>query len=123
MPTHTLEQIIDDAFEHRSELRLGHVPRDLADALERVFLDLNAGVLRVCEKIDGAWVTHQWLKKAVLLSFRTQDNRVVESGAFTYYDKVPGRFEGYSDARFREGGFRVVPGAVVRNGSFIARNS
>jgi len=122
MPTHTLEQIIDDAFEHRSEIRPGQVPGELAAALERILRDLNAGVLRVSEKIDGAWVTHQWLKKAVLLSFRTKDNHVVDSGAFTYYDKVPNRFEGYTDARYREGGFRVVPGAVVRNGVFIGKN-
>jgi 2,3,4,5-tetrahydropyridine-2-carboxylate N-succinyltransferase len=122
MPTHSLEQLVNDAFEHRAELRPGQVPKDLADALDRILCDLNAGVLRVSEKVDGACVTHQWLKKAVLLSFRTQDNRVMESGAFTYYDKVPMRFDGYTDARFREGGFRIVPGAIVRNGAFIGRN-
>jgi len=67
-------------------------------------------------------VTHQWLKKAVLLYFRAHDNRVMESGGMTFYDKVPTRFDGYTEERFREGGFRVVPPAVARTGSFIGRN-
>jgi 2,3,4,5-tetrahydropyridine-2-carboxylate N-succinyltransferase len=122
MLTHTLQQIVDDAYERRAEIRPGQVPADMAEALEQILRDLNAGVLRVAEKIDGTWTTHHWLKKAVLLSFRAHDNRVMESGAFAYYDKVPTRFDGYTDAQFRHGGFRVVPGAVVRNGTFIGKN-
>jgi 2,3,4,5-tetrahydropyridine-2-carboxylate N-succinyltransferase len=73
--------------------------------------------------VDGTWVTHQWIKKAVLLYFRTHDNQVISgAGGVNWFDKVPLRFDGYSDAQFREGGFRVVPPAVARAGSFIARN-
>jgi len=122
MKTHALEQVIDDAFERRADIRPGQVPADLVEAFDFIIRDLNSGVLRVAEKIDGQWVTHQWLKKAVLLYFRAHDNRVMESGGMTFYDKVPTRFDGYTEERFREGGFRVVPPAVARTGSFIARN-
>jgi 2,3,4,5-tetrahydropyridine-2-carboxylate N-succinyltransferase len=122
MPAHTLQQIIDDAFEHRADIRPGQVPAEVAEALEQIMRDLNGGVLRVAEKIDGAWVTHQWLKKAVLLSFRAHDNHMMESGVFNYFDKVPTRFDRYTEPQFREGNFRVVPGAVVRNGVFVGPN-
>jgi len=122
MQIHALEHIIDDAFERRAEIRPGQVPGDLHEALDWIIRDLNSGALRVAEKIDGQWVTHQWLKKAVLLYFRAHDNRVMESGEMSFYDKVPTRFDGYTDEKFREGGFRVVPPAVARTGSFIARN-
>jgi 2,3,4,5-tetrahydropyridine-2,6-dicarboxylate N-succinyltransferase len=122
MNTPALEQLIDEAFERRADIRPGQVPGDLVDALDCIIHDLNSGALRVAEKIDGVWVTHQWLKKAVLLYFRAQDNRVIESGGMSFYDKVPTRFEGYIEAQFREGGFRVVPPAVARTGSFIGRN-
>jgi len=122
MPTHTLEKIIDEAFERRGDIRLGNVPGGLNEALDHVIAELNAGRLRVAEKIAGSWVTHQWLKKAVLLYFRTHDNCVTASGAERFFDKVPTKFEHYTDAQFRDGGFRVVPGAVVRTGSFVAKN-
>jgi 2,3,4,5-tetrahydropyridine-2,6-dicarboxylate N-succinyltransferase len=122
METHTIEQIIDEAFERRAEIRPGNLTGDLASALEHVILELNAGRLRVAEKINGTWTTHQWLKKAVLLYFRAHDNRAMTSGLETFFDKVPGKFEHYSDAQFREGGFRVVPGAIARTGSFVAKN-
>jgi 2,3,4,5-tetrahydropyridine-2,6-dicarboxylate N-succinyltransferase len=122
MTTHTLESLIDAAFERRMELTPGNVPKDLSDALSEILDGLNHGRLRVAEKIDGAWVTHQWLKKAVLLYFRAHDNRVIDGGETTYFDKVPMRFAGYSDADFRQGGFRVVPPAVARTGAFIGKN-
>jgi len=122
MTTHTLESLIDSAFERRTELTPGNVPKDLADALAEVIAGLNQGRLRVAEKIDGTWVTHQWLKKAVLLYFRAHDNRAIDGGATTYFDKVPLRFAGLSDADFRQGGFRVVPPAVARTGTFIGKN-
>ena len=109
MTTHTLESLIDAAFERRADISPSNVPADLKEALSEIIEGLNAGRLRVAEKIDGAWVTHQWLKKAVLLYFRAHDNGVIDSGATTYFDKVPMRFTGYSDADFRQGGFRVVP--------------
>jgi 2,3,4,5-tetrahydropyridine-2-carboxylate N-succinyltransferase len=122
MTTHVLESVIDAAFERRTEITPSQVPRDLSEALSEILDGLNHGRLRVAEKIDGTWVTHQWLKKAVLLYFRAHDNRVIEGGATSYFDKVPMRFAGYSDAQFRLGGFRVVPPAVARAGAFIGRN-
>jgi 2,3,4,5-tetrahydropyridine-2-carboxylate N-succinyltransferase len=122
MTTHVLESLIDAAFERRADLTPGRVPADLSEALAEILDGLNEGRLRVAEKIDGVWVTHQWLKKAVLLYFRAHDNRVIDGGTTAYFDKVPMRFAGYSDADFRRGGFRVVPPAVARAGAFIGRN-
>ena len=122
MTTHVLESLIDEAFERRAEITPNQVPRDLADALSEILDGLNQGRLRVAEKIDGSWVTHQWLKKAVLLYFRAHDNRVIDAGVTKYFDKVPLRFAGLSEAEFRQGGFRVVPPAVARTGAFIGRN-
>jgi 2,3,4,5-tetrahydropyridine-2-carboxylate N-succinyltransferase len=122
MTAHVLESLIDEAFERRADIRPGLVPADLANALAEILDGLTQGRLRVAEKIDGTWVTHQWLKKAVLLYFRAHDNRVIDGGETRYFDKVPMRFAGYTDAQFRQGGFRVVPPAVARTGSFIGRN-
>ena len=123
MPTHHLASVVDAAFEHRADLSPTDAPRDLLDALDQVVDTLNAGLIRVAEKIDGAWVTHEWVKKAVLLYFRTHDNAVMPgSGGSAWFDKVPLRFQGYTDPQFREGGFRVVPPATVRTGVFIGRN-
>jgi 2,3,4,5-tetrahydropyridine-2,6-dicarboxylate N-succinyltransferase len=122
MSTQTLETLIDDAFERRTEMSPSHVPADVAQALDHVIAELNAGRVRVAEKIDGQWVTHQWIKKAVLLYFRTHDNRVEHGGALRYFDKVPTRFEQYTDERFRAEGIRVVPPAVARTGSYLGRN-
>ena len=122
MTTSTLESIIESAFERRADISPQRVDPTLASALDEVIAGLNSGQLRVAEKIDGAWTTHQWVKKAVLLYFRTHDNQVMQDGGATYFDKVPRRFDGYSDADFRAGGFRVVPPAVARTGAFIARN-
>ena len=97
---------------------------DVRAKVEEAFALLESGAARVAEKIDGQWVVNQWLKKAVLLSFRLNDNAVVPGGAAgaPAFDKVASRFDGYDDAKFREGGFRVVPGAVARAGSFIGKN-
>ena len=122
MTAHTLESLIDSAFEQRADISPNRVPKDLADAIAEIIDGLNSGRLRVAEKVDGTWVTHQWLKKAVLLYFRAHDNRVVDGGATKYFDKVPMRFAGYSDADFRQGGFRIVPPAVARTGAFIGKN-
>jgi 2,3,4,5-tetrahydropyridine-2-carboxylate N-succinyltransferase len=122
MAVHSLAPIIDAAFERRADITPQTAPADLLVALEEVLSALTAGHLRVAEKIDGSWVTHQWIKKAVLLYFRTHDNRVMPGPTGPGFDKVPPRFEGYSDARFREGGYRVVPGAIARAGAFIAKN-
>jgi 2,3,4,5-tetrahydropyridine-2-carboxylate N-succinyltransferase len=120
--THVLESLIDDAFERRAEISPGRVPAELARALDEIVDGLNTGAFRVAEKIDGTWVTHQWLKKAVLLFFRVHDNRVVDGGETRYFDKVPMRFSGYTDAQFRQAGIRVVPPAVARTGSYLGKN-
>jgi 2,3,4,5-tetrahydropyridine-2-carboxylate N-succinyltransferase len=122
MTAHVLESLIDAAFERRMDITPSHVPKDLSEALSEILDGLNQGRFRVAEKINGTWVTHQWLKKAVLLYFRAHDNRVINSGATAYFDKVPMRFAGYSEEEFRQGGFRVVPPAVARTGTFIGRN-
>jgi 2,3,4,5-tetrahydropyridine-2-carboxylate N-succinyltransferase len=94
------------------------------DAVEAAIEGLDNGSLRVAEKIDGSWQVHQWLKKAVLLSFRLNDNVVIDGGAAgaPAFDKVPSKFVGWGENHFREAGFRVVPGAVARRGSHIGRS-
>jgi 2,3,4,5-tetrahydropyridine-2-carboxylate N-succinyltransferase len=119
---HPLEAIIDSAFERRSDITPVNVGPILADALEQIIGELNAGRLRVAEKTDLGWVTHQWIKKAVLLYFRTHDNQVMPASGRAWFDKVPLRFAGYNDVQFRAGGFRVVPPATVRTGTYIGRN-
>jgi 2,3,4,5-tetrahydropyridine-2-carboxylate N-succinyltransferase len=123
MPTHPLEPLIGAAFERRAEITPVSVDPELSRAIEQVIADLDGGRLRVAEKVDGSWVTHQWVKKAVLLYFRTHDNRVMHGGEARYFDKVPTKFEDYSEAAFRSGGFRVVPPAVARRGAYIAPNA
>jgi 2,3,4,5-tetrahydropyridine-2-carboxylate N-succinyltransferase len=121
--THPLEALIDGAFDRRTEISPATVEPTLLQALDRVVHELNTGRLRVAEKRDDGWFTHQWIKKAVLLYFRTHDNqRMPASGGDAWFDKVPLRFRGYSDAQFRDEGLRVVPPATVRTGAFIGRN-
>jgi len=126
MNTHSLESLstlIDAAFERRADISPGRVQTELTGALDQILQGLNRGHLRVAEKIDGAWVTHQWLKKAVLLFFRAHDNTVMPQGnGASCFDKVPLRFQDYSEAQFREGGYRVVPPAIARTGTFIGKN-
>ena len=123
MTTASLASLIDAAFERRTDLTPTSAPSDLLAALDQVIDGLNNGSLRVAEKVDGAWVTHQWLKKAVLLYFRTHDNGVMPTGTDSpAFDKVPLRFQGYTDHQFRAGGFRVVPGATVRTGCYLGPN-
>ena len=125
----TLQQTIEQAWEDRAQLSPAAAPAAVRDAVEHVIAELDAGALRVAEKIDGQWVTHQWLKKAVLLSFRLADNvadaRRAAAGQprpFAFYDKVPTKFADYTEADFAAAGVRVVPPAVARRGAFIARN-
>jgi 2,3,4,5-tetrahydropyridine-2-carboxylate N-succinyltransferase len=115
-----LQALIEQYWEDRAHLKPGAAPARLGEAVKTVLDELDRGTLRVAEKIDGQWVTHQWVKKAVLLSFRLEDNVVMESGCLRYFDKVPTKFAQYDNHQFQKGGFRVVPGAVVRRGSYIA---
>jgi 2,3,4,5-tetrahydropyridine-2,6-dicarboxylate N-succinyltransferase len=120
--TQTLEPLIDAAFERRGDISPANAPTELIAALDSIIADLTAGRLRVAEKIDGRWATHQWIKKAVLLYFRTHENHVMQGGDLRYFDKVPGRFDRYSAEQFKAEGLRVVPPAVARTGSYIGRN-
>ncbi len=118
----SLQTLIDDAFENRAALSIASAPAGLRSAIDEVLDGLDAGQLRVAEKIDGEWVTHQWIKKAVLLSFRLKDNARVDGGFTQYWDKVDSKFARYQNGDFEAGGFRVVPPATARRGSYIARN-
>ncbi len=124
MPTHQhpLQAVIEQLWEQRAELS-PNSPAEHIHAIEQIIGELDCGTLRVAEKIDGDWVTHQWIKKAVLLSFRIRDNRVQEAGDLRFFDKVDTKFADWSEADFRQGGFRVVPPAVARKGSYIAKNA
>lgn len=117
-----LQSIIDTAFENRASLSPTSAPAEIRDAVERVIAGLDAGTLRVAEKKEGQWVVNQWIKKAVLISFRLRDNEVMPAGSLNFYDKVQTKFGDYTPEQFREGGFRVVPPAVARKGSFIGKN-
>ena len=118
---HPFAAIIEDLWERRTELSPTTATAEQLRAIEHIIDDLDQGKLRVAEKINGEWVTHQWIKKAVLLYFRTHDNKVLSGGDTRYYDKVPTKFDDYTEADFQHGGFRVVPNAVARKGSFISK--
>jgi len=119
----TLQAIIEEAFERRADITPRTAEAKVKDAVMSVIDLLDCGQLRVAERADGQnWVTHQWIKKAVLLSFRLQDNAYIKGGFTNYYDKVPSKFAEYNSRDFREGGFRVVPPAAARRGSFIGKN-
>jgi 2,3,4,5-tetrahydropyridine-2-carboxylate N-succinyltransferase len=115
-----LEKIIDEAFERRADITPVNADAELRTAINRCIEGLDAGELRVAEKKDGKWVVNQWLKKAVLLSFRIDENRSYESGCLAAYDKVQPKFLGWGEREFVAQRARVVPGAVVRRGAYIA---
>ncbi len=119
------QNIIEQAWENRANLSPNSVPGDVRSAVNAVLEGLNNGSIRVAERRDvGKWEVNQWVKKAVLLSFRLEDNIPMSAGGYTqFYDKVPSKFEGYTAADFAAGGFRVVPPAVARRGSFIGKNA
>lgn len=118
-----LQNIIEDAWENRSNIAPKTAPAKIGEAVAHVIEELNHGRLRVAEKIAGDWVTHQWIKKAVLLSFRLEENVPMSAGGYSqFYDKVPTKFADYTREDFERGGFRVVPPAVARRGSFIGKN-
>lgn len=122
--TQQLQQIIDQAWEDRASFSPKSAPAELREAVAHVLSQLDAGTLRVADKISvGNWQVNQWIKKAVLLSFRLEDNIVMPSGDhMQFYDKVPTKFTDYTAEDFVKGGFRVVPPAVARRGSFIGKN-
>ena len=117
-----LQNAIEQAWENRDRLSPGTAPEKIGKAVAQVLDELDRGRLRVAEKVDGVWHTHQWIKKAVLLSFRLEDNRPIRAGSLRFYDKVPTKFERYDRKQFERGGFRVVPPAVARRGAYVAKN-
>lgn len=119
--TQSLQALIDNAWEQRADLSPASAPREVLDAVEQVIAELNNGTLRVATRDGvGQWTVHQWIKKAVLLSFRLKDNVVMKSGDLAFFDKVQTKFAHLSDAELKATGVRVVPPAVARRGSFIA---
>jgi len=121
----TLQSIIEEAFEDRSEITPSNVSSEVKNAINETIEGLNHGVHRVASRIEGTqeWETHQWIKKAVLLSFRIEENVKLDAGYTSYFDKVKSKFANYSAEDFKKGGFRVVPNAMVRHGSFIGKNA
>ena len=115
-------KVIEQAWETRAQLNPSSTPKPLRETVNEVLAGLDSGRLRVAEKTPAGWLTHQWLKMAVLLSFRIEENRLFPGASTNYYDKVPGKFDSYDAATFAAGGFRVVPPAMVRRGAHVARN-
>jgi 2,3,4,5-tetrahydropyridine-2,6-dicarboxylate N-succinyltransferase len=117
-----LQAVIDQAWEERTKINAANSP-DVLQAVEHVIKDLNKGRLRVAEReAVGQWKVNQWVKKAVLLSFRLTDNKIVRAGDLGFFDKVQTKFAHLDEAAMRETGVRVVPPAVARRGSYIAKN-
>ena len=122
--TQALQALIDQAWEDRTSLSPKSAPNDIREAVANVISQLDNGSLRVAEKQGKDWIVNQWVKKAVLLSFRLEDNAPMSAGGFDqFYDKVPTKFANWSQDDFAKAGFRVVPPAVARRGSFIAKNA
>ncbi len=120
-----LQQVIEAAFEDRANINPANASQEVKEAVASVIADLDSGELRVASRVGDTqqWETHQWLKKAVLLSFRLKDNVLMEGGCTKYFDKVAPKFADYTEEDFKSGGFRVVPNAIVRRGSFIGKNA
>jgi 2,3,4,5-tetrahydropyridine-2-carboxylate N-succinyltransferase len=122
--TQQLQQIIDTAWDNRASLSPQGAPREVSEAVEHVIAELNAGKLRVASRQGvGQWTVNQWIKKAVLLSFRLNDNVIMKAGELAFFDKVPTKFSHLSPEEMAATGVRVVPPAVARRGSFIAKGA
>ncbi|NGX16800.1 2,3,4,5-tetrahydropyridine-2,6-dicarboxylate N-succinyltransferase [Wenzhouxiangella sp. XN24] len=119
----TLQETIEGAFEERQRFSPDDTPAAVRQAVAEAIDALDDGRERVAEKVDGAWVVNEWLKKAVLLSFRIEANRLVEMGALRGWDKVPLKYSGYDAAAFGAAGARIVPPAIVRRGAYISADA
>lgn len=119
------QSIIEATFEDRANINPANATAEVKSTVESVLADLDSGTLRVASRIGDTqnWEVHQWLKMAVLLSFRLEDNVLLDDGVAKYFDKVPTKFANYSEQDFKDGGFRVVPNAIARRGSFIGKNA
>ncbi|BCN38916.1 2,3,4,5-tetrahydropyridine-2,6-dicarboxylate N-succinyltransferase [Alicycliphilus denitrificans] len=119
-----LQTLIDNAWDNRASLSPASAPKEVVDAVEHVISELNDGQLRVATREGvGRWTVHQWIKKAVLLSFRLKDNAVMKAGDLAFFDKVPTKFSHLTPDEMAATGVRVVPPAVARRGSFIAKGA
>ena len=119
-----LQNIIEQAWEDRANLSAATAPKEILEAVEHAIAELDSGRLRVATRESvGKWTVHQWLKKAVLLSFRLRDNVSMGAGDLTFYDKVPTKFAGMSEEQLKATGVRIVPPATARRGSFIAKGA
>ena len=122
--TQQLQTLIDNAWDNRASLSPSAAPKEVVDAVEHVIAELNNGKLRVATRESvGQWTVHQWIKKAVLLSFRLKDNELMKAGDLGFFDKVPTKFAHLSADEMAATGVRVVPPAVARRGSYIARGA
>ena len=122
--TQQLQTILDAAWEDRANISASSASKEVRDAVEHVISQLNNGSLRVATRQSvGQWTTHQWIKKAVLLSFRLKDNSVIKAGELGFYDKVQTKFSHMDEAGMKAAGVRVVPPAVARRGSFIGKGA
>ena len=122
--TQQLQQIIDTAWENRANISAASAPREVAQAVEHVIAEMDGGRLRVATRQGvGQWTVHQWIKKAVLLSFRLRDNEIMRAGDLGFYDKVPTKFASMTADEMAATGVRVVPPAVARRGSYIAKGA
>ena len=117
----SLAATIDTAWEDRDTIS-PKTTGEVREAIEEALNQLDSGRVRVAEKAHGEWVVNQWLKKAVLLSFRIRENQPMNDGVNQFYDKVPLKFSDYTPEQFQQGGMRVVPNAVARKGSFVGKN-
>jgi 2,3,4,5-tetrahydropyridine-2,6-dicarboxylate N-succinyltransferase len=118
----SIARIVEDAWEDRDGLDAS-TTGEVRDAVEHALADLDAGRARVAEKVGGEWLVHQWLKKAVLLSFRLNAMRLIEGHPGNWWDKVESKFANWTEAEFRAAGFRAVPGSIVRRSAFIAKGA
>jgi 2,3,4,5-tetrahydropyridine-2-carboxylate N-succinyltransferase len=116
-----MQNIIEKSWDDRANVN-AQTKGEVRDAVESVINSLDKGELRVAQKVDANWQVNEWVKKAVLLSFRLNDNGVIKSGDIGWYDKVPTKFGSWNEAQFKAAGFRAVPGSVARRGSFIDKN-
>ena len=117
-----LKRVIEASWEERARLSPGSMSDELDEAIAESLALLDSGELRVAEPRDGQWVLNEWLKKAVLLSFRTRDNELIKAGYTNFYDKVPLKYAHANEAQLRAGGARIVPHAIVRHGAYISPN-
>lgn len=119
----SLKATIESAFENRATYTPENTPAELHKAIQDAIHFLDTGKYRVAEKMNGKWITHEWLKKAVLLFFKTQKNYLMQAGVAQFFDKVPLKFQDLSEKELQENGVRIVPTAIARKGAFIASNT